>query len=468
MIGKSAAVPETSDTTQLLRVEQRTAIAKILENFEQMKSAGTRVKIAGRLKEVRNHGAVIFSTIDDSTGSIQLIVQGKTNPMYQIFNSKLNRWDMISIEGGLATTRNGTKSITVESLEVLATCKRQLLPGRLTDPEKRAKQRYLDLLTNDDTKTTFTRVSRALSRARGFMLDEGFLEFETQLLKPQYDGGGSKPFITFHDNLKKEFFLRVTSEMQLKQLLVGGYERVFEVGKSFRNEGIGNLYHPEFTILEAYIAFSDHDYVMNLIERLIRQVALTAVGSDTIAFGGKQVELGKPWRRMTAKEAILQYASIDLEQLRRSPALLSEIAQKFKIEDNSFAQVVDKLLEKAVRPNLIQPTFITELPCELSPFSKPIADRSDYAMRAWGYAGGLDLCDIFSDENDPEKVRVKFEEQDRLLAEKTPYNHLHEDFVDSLTYGLPDSAGVGLSMSRLFMLLADKQNIRDVILFPHI
>jgi lysyl-tRNA synthetase class 2 len=467
MEGRTTEGPARAVRLLRTTAEDRIMIGRVLESFDQLEVSHRAVEVAGRIKEIRDHGAVRFYTIADSTGSIQIIDQSKRQSSGEI--AGLNRWDIVSAVGHVGRSRNGTQSVILDHLEVLVPCERPLLPGRIDDPEKRAKQRHLDLLTNADSTVTFTRVSKTLAELRRFLGTEGFLEFETQILKGQYDGGTSRPFVTFHDALKRDFFLRVTSEMQLKQLLIGGFDNVFEIGKSFRNEGIGNMSYPEFTLLEAYSTFRNYRYVMNLVERMVRQTALSVTGSDTVTFDGSQVQLGRPWERITFRDAGARFAGVDIREIAGSQEAVKKVAEKFELgEAEGYDAVMSKLLDKVIRPNLVQPTFVTELPESMSPFARPIAKDPFYAERAWGYAGGLDLCDIFSDENNPATVRRKFAEEDRKAYGKVGYSHVHEDFIDGLTYGLPPSSGVGFSVNRLLMLLTDKQNIRDVIPFQHV
>ena len=301
---------------------------------------------------------------------------------------------------------------------------------------------------------------------RKFLSDEGFLEFDTGIIKSKYDGGDSKPFITHHNALNETFYLRVTTEMQLKQLLIAGYDRVFELGKSFRNEGIDHIHYPEFTLLELYSAYSTCNDVMNIVKNLILHIAST-IKQENIVYNGNKIFLGDNWDIISSKDAFKKYANIDIDELRTSKDMIRNISSSMGYSGpQDLAKLIAKVIDVKIKPNLIRPTFLIDLPIELSPFAKPKAEDNMYAERAWLYIGGLDICDIYSDLLDREVVIERFKMQDKQ-EEKGKQTHMREEFVEALLYGMPPSAGVGMSVSRIEMLFNDVDNIRDIILFPH-
>lgn len=461
---------QTSPAVKMLRIEnpQKYNIAEIQKDFKRFVLDEKNITVRGRIKDIRDMGKVTFATIEDTTGTVQLILEEIDHAILHKFKREVGKGDILEIYGLPTLSKNKTNSIKVGNLEVLTKAVK-IAPRTLIDPEIRIRQRYLDLLVNSKTKETFLRIAKTLRNMRFYLYEEGFMEYETSILKPNYDGGTSKPFITTHNAIGNNFYLRVTSEIQLKELLVGGYEKVFEIGKSFRNEGIGKLYHPEFTLLEAYSINTDYNYAMELTERMVRRNVTDIFKATEFEYNGYKINVSRPWKRVSVKDAVKAHVGLDVQQLSsESEQNIKQISTELGLlGTTNYETLLRKIIEHKIRPSFIEPTFLIDLPSSLSPFAKEIKGNPFYSQRAWGYIGGQDMCDIFTDQNDPKIVKQKFEEEDEKLKDVIKHRHIHTDYIDALEYGLAPSSGIGFSMTRFYMIMTNKTNIRDVILFPH-
>ena len=432
-----------------------------------------KVSLAGRLMTVRMHGKSVFAHLQDASGRLQVYVKLDVvgEAAYEIFKL-LEPGDLIGVKGSPFKTRTGEVTLHVDSFEVL--CKAlHPLPEKwhgLTDVEARYRHRYVDLIVNADVKRTFEVRSRVMSAVRRALDAQGFLEVETPMMHPIPGGAAAKPFVTHHNALDMDLFLRVAPELYLKRLLVGGFERVYEINRSFRNEGISVKHNPEFTMLEAYQAYGDHEDMMALTEQVISESCAAAGAPLKIKFGDAEIDLTPPYRRLSLFAALrelggVDYDTVTVEELKRR---LAGTAIKLKHEDSlSKAELAYLLFGELVEAKLQQPTFITDFPVEVSPLAKAKRDDPRLTERFELFIQGRELANGFSELNDPVDQRRRFERQvDLRKAGDEEGMFLDEDYILALSYGMPPAGGVGIGMDRLLMLLTGSLSIRDVILFP--
>lgn len=443
----------------------------------------TIVRAAGRITAARTKGKVTFADIRDETGRVQLYVRrddlGDTE--FDAFND-LDLSDIIGVEGYPFRTRTGEPSIHVKSYTLLS---KALLPvpfgkqddsgaiyGALTDLEERYRRRYLDLLANPDAREVLTKRCQVVSAMRRFLDGRGFLEVETPVLQLVAGGATARPFITHHNALDHDFKLRISLELYLKRLIVGGYDRVYEIGRVFRNEGISARHNPEFTLMELYQAYADLDDIMELVEAMYVSICTSVNGTPSIRYAGALIDLSvRPWRRLPMLEGIHQYAGIapaELETLELAKAACRRIEVPFSLDrENTLGGLIEKLHEQYTQPNLIEPTFITDFPTETSPLAKKRQDNPALTRRFEVYVLAQELGNAFSEINDPIDQRERFEGQ--LLQREAGDDEAHpmdEDFLQALEYGMPPTGGLGIGIDRLAMILTGADSIRDVILFP--
>ena len=436
------------------------------QDAQRLEADRPRVRLAGRLRAVRGHGKVSFADLTDGVDRIQLYVRRDQlgDDSWGIFKL-LDLGDFVGVEGTVFRTRSGELSIAVETLTVLCKALRPL-PEKyhgLADREARARQRYLDLLANPESRRVFEVRSRIISEIRKFFDDHGFLEVETPMMQPIPGGATARPFSTHHNTLDMELFLRIAPELYLKRLIVGGMERVYEINRNFRNEGISTRHNPEFTMLEFYWAYADYELLMDFTEQLITTVAERVVGSLELEWGDHRIDLRRPWRRLTLREAILEYSDLEPEDLE-DRARMETAGRRLKverIEERSDGKLLAELYEMTAEPRMIDPAFITDFPRDISPLSKSRPDDPNTVERFELFIGGLEVANAYSELNDPVEQRRRFEEQ----AEATGAT-VDEDFLLALEYGMPPTAGEGIGIDRLVMLFANLSSIRDVILFP--
>ena len=432
------------------------------EPLDPGQESAAKRRLAGRVLGRRGHGKLVFIDLVDRSGRLQLICD--TSRTGEI---DLDLGDVIGVVGSPARTRRGEPSLAVDELTLLAK-NRNPLPDTfhgVTDVELRYRKRYLDLLMNEETRATFLLRSRVITAIRSYLDGEGFVEVETPVLQPRYGGAFARPFVTHHNELEQDLYLRVATELYLKRLIVGGLERVYEIGKDFRNEGASYKHNPEFTMLEWYEAYADYHDTMLRMETLVERVAIETTGTTKATFRGHEVDLKAPWQRLKLVDALAEHElwTRDGDDLRdRLTALGVETRN-----DKTWAQLIDKALTAYVEPRLIQPTILYDYPVELSPFARPTADDPTIVERFEYYVCGTEFGNAFTEINDAEDQAARFDMQ---AAEGAGGNVEAEpgdpDYVEALSYGMPPTGGLGLGVDRLVMLLSGSDTIRDVILFP--
>ena len=432
------------------------------EPLDPGQESAVKRRLAGRVLGRRGHGKLVFIDLVDRSGRLQLICD--TSRTGEI---DLDLGDVIGVVGSPARTRRGEPSLAVDELTLLAK-NRNPLPDTfhgVTDVELRYRKRYLDLLMNEETRATFLLRSRVITAIRSYLDGEGFVEVETPVLQPRYGGAFARPFVTHHNELEQDLYLRVATELYLKRLIVGGLERVYEIGKDFRNEGASYKHNPEFTMLEWYEAYADYHDTMLRMETLVERVAIETTGTTKATFRGHEVDLKAPWQRLKLVDALAEHElwTRDGDDLRdRLTALGVETRN-----DKTWAQLIDKALTAYVEPRLIQPTILYDYPVELSPFARPTADDPTIVERFEYYVCGTEFGNAFTEINDAEDQAARFDMQ---AAEGAGGNVEAEpgdpDYVEALSYGMPPTGGLGLGVDRLVMLLSGSDTIRDVILFP--
>jgi len=441
---------------------------------ETLESSGIRVNVAGRMMTRRVMGKASFAHIQDMSGKIQLYIRRDDLPegLYADFK----QWDLgdiIGAEGQLMKTNKGELSVHVDNIRLLTKSLRPL-PEKfhgLTDQETKYRQRYVDLIMNEDTRRTFAIRSSVVDFIRSYLKDDGFIEVETPMMHMIPGGAAARPFNTYHNTLDMELFLRIAPELYLKRLVVGGIERVFEINRSFRNEGLSPRHNPEFTMLEFYQAYADYEDLMNLTEDLMRKLVIEVTGSTKITYQETEYDLGQSFVRMTVKESILHFNSdinvADLESLVSASAIAEKLGIHLE-ESYGLGKVQIEIFEKTVEPRLMDPTFITSYPTEVSPLARMNDDDPFVADRFEFFIGGREIANGFSELNDPEDQAERFRKQvEDKEAGDAEAMHFDEDYITALEYGMPPTAGEGIGIDRLVMFLTDSPTIRDVILFPH-
>ena len=434
------------------------------------------VSMAGRMMAVNLFGKSAFIRFRDRTGQLQAYIRmDKVGaPAYAMFK-KLDIGDFVGMTGGLFQTKTGEWTLLADSIRLLSKAMRPL-PEKfhgLKDPEKRYRQRYLDLIMNGDVRELFMKRSRMVQAIRAFLLDRAFLEVETPMMQPLPGGADAKPFKTFHNSLSMDLFLRIAPELYLKRLITGGFERVFEINRNFRNEGISTRHNPEFTMLEFYQAYATYEDLMAMTEEMFRDVARQVTGSARIVYQGETIDFGETWRRLPMLESLEKIAGVDPSMLDSREQLLDFAGSKGisfggESDDMGIGKILTKLFDVLVEPKLIQPTFITGYPIEVSPLSRRSSRQPEFADRFELFIAGREIANGFSELNDPEDQKNRFVEQlnHKEAGDETPHM-IDEDYITALEYGMPPTAGEGIGIDRLAMLLTDSASIRDVILFPH-
>ena len=428
-----------------------------------------KVNIAGRIMALRGHGKAAFADIKDVSGKMQLYFKKDIlGEKYKIFKS-VDIGDFLGLEGSVFRTKMGELTIRVEDFKVLAKSLRPL-PEKwhgLKDVEIRYRKRYLDLIVNDEVSEIFRKRSKLIGKMREFFAAKGFLEVETPMMQPLSGGAKAKPFVTHHQALNTDLYLRIAPELYLKRLLVGGLEKVYEINKSFRNEGIDTLHNPEFTMLEAYAAYSDYQGMMELTENLIVSLAKELLKNEEVDYQGEKINLKPPWQRTTLKQALKEYCSFeDFSDLER----MKKIAQNLNLEltgkENGF-EIADNIFTKKIQPKLINPVFILDYPVGTSPLAKSKPGNSALVERFELFIGGMEVANAYSELNDPLEQRKRFKEEIKDEREGVKRN-IDEDYLEALEYGMPPAGGLGIGIDRLVMLFTNSSSIRDVILFPQL
>ncbi|MCJ7623084.1 MAG: lysine--tRNA ligase [Anaerolineaceae bacterium] len=446
--------------------------------------ASVTVTIVGRLRSVRNMGKITFAHIEDGSGRLQLFFRQNEIGAENLAHLKedFDLGDFIEASGNMMRTRKGEISLQVMSFRMLAkaitplpAAKDEVVDGEivrhatLSDPEMRYRQRYADLAVNPDVRKTFrtrTAIVRALQR---FFDERGFLEVETPILHPIYGGAAAKPFVTHHNQLKQDLYLRISFELYLKRLLVGMYDGVYEIGRDFRNEGVSFKHNPEFTQLEFYWAYADYLKVMELTEQMIAYVCDEVLGTRIFTFDGKTVDVNPPWKRVELRQGLIDAIGIDIYEHPTTESLVEALqARDLPVKpDTPRGKIIDDLLGEYLEPNFIQPTFLYDYPREISPLAKSKPGNPMIVERFEGFMGGMELCNAFTELNDPLDQQARFMEMGDAYAEGDDERHpMDEDYLQAMSYGMPPNGGFGMGIDRLIMLLTDKKNIREVILFP--
>jgi lysyl-tRNA synthetase, class II len=429
----------------------------------------SRHRVAGRMIARRGHGKAAFLDLRDGSGQIQLHARadilGDANHEALV---GLDLGDIVGVEGTAFTTKRGELSLRVQGWELLAKALRPL-PDKfhgLTDTETRYRRRELDLIANEDTRLLFGVRARTVSEVRRWLDQHGFVEVETPVLQPLYGGALARPFVTHHNALDRDFYLRIATELYLKRLVVAGFDRVYELGKDFRNEGISPKHNPEFTMLEWYEAYADYADTAERLESLVSQVAQRVLGTTKIERDGSEIDLAPPWRRITLRDAIRERTGIDIAEHPSREQLAAAMGSEPDPAEG-WGKLVDGLLSKEVEPQLIEPTFILDYPVELSPFAKAHRSEPGLVERWEAFVGGIEIANSFTELNDPDEQRRRFEQQAEELKrgdeETQPYD---ETFVETLEQGMPPTGGVGLGIDRLVMIISGAKSVREVVLFP--
>ncbi|MCI5648747.1 MAG: lysine--tRNA ligase [Fusicatenibacter sp.] len=443
---------------------------EIKENFEELEEK--EVSVAGRMMSKRVMGKASFCNIQDLQGTIQCYVARDNigEESYKEFK-KMDIGDIIGVKGTVFKTKTGEISIHVTSL-ILLSKSLQILPEKfhgLTNTDLRYRQRYVDLIMNPEVKDTFIKRSRILSSIRSYLNGQGFMEVETPMLVANAGGASARPFETHFNALDEDFKLRISLELYLKRLIVGGMERVYEIGRVFRNEGLDTRHNPEFTLMELYQAYTDYNGMMDLTENLYRHVAQEVLGTTTITYNGVVMDLGKPFERITMLDAVKKYSGVDFNEIHT----LEEARQAAKEhhieyeERHKKGDILNLFFETYAEEHMIQPTFVMDHPVEISPLTKKKPDNPDYVERFEFFMNGWEMANAYSELNDPIDQRERFAAQEELLAQgDEEANHTDEDFLNALEIGMPPTGGIGFGIDRMVMLLTDSAAIRDVLLFP--
>ncbi len=450
-----------------------TTAAELVERYGHLEpgsETGVRVSVAGRLMLRRVQGKLAFGTLADSSGRVQLFAPSATTPDFEQF-TELNLGDWIGVAGEVMTTRRGELSVRVDSWTLLAPTRRSF-PDKwhgITDTDTRYRQRYVDLWVTDEARRAFQLRSRMMSLTRRFLEDRGYLEVETPVFHPIPGGALARPFVTHHNALDQEMFLRIAPELYLKRLVVGGFEKVFEIARVFRNEGTSNRHNPEFTMLEAYEAYGDYHVHMDLTEQLVSTLAEQLCGSTTVTFDGRDVDLSTPWRRATMAELTSEQVgeAVDVDtSVERLRQLCDDHDVPWK-ESYGTGKLLLELYEKTTEHTLWDPTFVIDYPTEVSPLSREHRSAPGLVERFECIVVGRELCNGFSELTDPDEQRARFQDQaEQNAAGDDEAMVVDHDYLRALDYGLPPTVGLGIGMDRLAMLLADVHTIRDIVLFP--
>jgi len=478
------------------RAERTHTSAQIIAEYEAAEKGSAegeipevKATLAGRIRASRPMGKLTFAHIEDGAGNIQLFFRineiGKDKLKY--FDEMFDLGDFIQVTGVMMRTRAGEATLLVHDFKLLAKSITPLPAAKdekledgtvvrhaaLEDTELRARQRYADLAVNPDVREIFRKRAKMIMALRTFLDDHGFLEVETPILQPLYGGAAAKPFVTHHNELEQDMYLRISFELYLKRLLVGNLERVYEIGRDFRNEGVSYKHNPEFTQLEFYWAYADYLQVMELTEQMVSYAAKEVTGSYKVTYQGQELDFTPPWRRMEMRQGILETSNIDIDEHKDAESLFKAIVAKHKDKspdpDATRGKLIDFLLSEFLEPTLIQPTFLYDYPRDISPLAKSKPGDPLTVERFEGYVSGFELCNAFTELNDPLDQEQRFLEMGRDYDSDDEERHpLDEDYLRAMRYGMPPNGGFGMGVDRLAMVLTDKHSIRDVLLFPEL
>ncbi|HSF83516.1 MAG TPA: lysine--tRNA ligase [Anaerolineales bacterium] len=470
---------------------QRTSTnQQAIQAFEQAEVSGeggrVRVTLVGRLRSMRPMGKITFAHIEDGSARVQLFLRanevGQEN--LELFNREFDLGDFVQAEGEMFRTRTGEISLQVSTFALLAkaltplpAAKDEVVDGQVvrhatfSDPETRYRQRYADLAINPEVRSIFRTRAAVVRAVRDFLDGHGFLEVETPVLQPIYGGAAARPFVTHHNQLKQDLFLRISFELYLKRLLVGGFERVYEIGRDFRNEGVDRTHNPEFTMLEFYWAYADYQQVMDLTEQMIVFTADRVLGGRNLTYQGYEINLQPPWRRVELHKGLIETSGIDINTCPTTESLAEAMRQRGLQPDpaSNRGKLIDSLISNFLEPSLIQPTFVFNYPREISPLAKSKPADPNTVERFEGFIAGMEICNAFTELNDPQDQEARFLEMGRDYAIEDEERHpMDEDYLRAMRYGMPPNGGFGMGIDRLTMLMTGSPNIREVILFPHL
>ena len=459
-----------------------------LEAWEKQTDADpVKATLVGRIRSMRPMGKLAFAHIEDGFGRIQLFIRMNEvgEEALELLKNEFDLGDFVQASGELMRTRSGEPSLKVEDFQMIAkavtplpAAKDEEVDGEiirhagLTDPETRYRQRYADLAVNPHVRQIFEARAGTNRALREFFDSRGFIEVETPILQPIYGGAAARPFVTYHNQLKQELYLRISFELYLKRLLVGGYEGVYEIGRDFRNEGVDRTHNPEFTQIEFYWAYADYRKVMELTEEMMRFVAKEVTGSTKLTYQGMQIDLDQPWTRVELIDGIAELAAIDLNAHPDSASLAKAMKARGVEADpgQPRGKLIDTLVGEFLEPTFVQPTFLYNYPRDISPLAKNLPGNPDVVERFEGFIAGMELCNAFTELNDPLEQEKRFQEMGRAYDSDADddYHPMDEDYLRAMRYGMPPNGGFGMGVDRLVMLLTDQPNIREVILFPHL
>ncbi len=473
MLEEEAALQSLSEDLRPYSFHGAAAIAEILhlgDDIQPGERGSTEVQVAGRVMLIRRQGKLIFASLTDSSGRVQLFASASETHRFDLF-SQLSLGDWIGVRGVVMKTKRGEFSVAVNEWTLLAENLRSFGDKwrGISDPDLRYRQRYVDLWVNSEVRRTFQIRSSVISSIRRYLEDRGFMEVETPILQTIPTGAMAEPFITFHNALDLELYLRIAPELFLKRLVVGGFEKVYEIGRVFRNEGISPRHNPEFTMLELYQAYADYNDIMTLTEDLVSHVARKVVGSTKVQYGDEVLDFSPPWRRETLENLVSKQLG-EAISIEMNPDRLDALLKEHKVDvkaDWGPGKKVVELYEKTTEATLVQPTFVLDFPVEVSPLARQHRDKDNRVERFEAFVAGRELANAFSELNDPKVQKERFESQ--LAAREagdTEAMVLDEDYLRALEYGLPPTGGLGIGIDRLVMLLTDNQQIREVVLFP--
>jgi len=464
--------------------EVNTSSKDIHENFKEGEPGFEEVSLAGRIMSRRVMGNASFAELQDSTGKIQVYIRrdeicpDEDKTLYNlVFKKYLDIGDIIGVTGRVFVTKVGETSIHVSGLKVLCKTLRPLpivkekegeVYDSFTDPEQRYRQRSVDLIVNPEVRDVFVQRSRVISQMRAFLSDKGYLEVETPILQPIYGGAAARPFTTHHNALDMQLYLRIANELYLKRLVVGGFDGVFEFAKDFRNEGMSRFHNPEFTQMELYVAYKDYNWMMELVEQMVESVALELHGTTKIQVGENEIDVKRPWKRYTMFEAIEKFAGVDISDMDEKALYATAIKVGASVDKKmGKGKLIDEIFGETAESKLIQPTFITDYPIEMSPLAKKHRKTDGLVERFEAICNGKELCNAFSELNDPIDQRERFEEQIALGKRGDEEAMvLDEAFLQAIEYGMPPTAGLGIGIDRLVMIMTNSKSIQDVIFFP--
>ena len=458
---------EGKDPHHIVNFKDRTNSKGIKDNFDSYEDK--TVRVAGRILAKRGHGNMSFMDVQDESGRIQVV--NRKNVIGDDFKyiKKYDIGDIVGVEGRVFRTNQGEISIEVQKSDLL-TKSLQILPEKwhgLKDPDLRYRQRYIDLIVNPEVKDVFVQRSKIISAIREYLDNRGFLEVETPILNTIAGGATARPFITHHNTLDIDMYLRIANELYLKRLIVGGFDRVYEIGRMFRNEGMDATHNPEYTAMELYQAYGDYEDMMEITEGMVEYIAKKVKGTTVVEFDGNEIELKAPWKRISMIDAVKEHSGVDFNEIKTDEEAIAIAKEKGVEVKETRGEIIAEFFDEFVEDKLIQPTFITDYPVEISPLAKRKNDDRSLTYRFEAFISGAEIGNAFSELNDAEDQRGRFEDQVRKReAGDDEAQMMDYDFVNALEVGLPPTGGLGIGIDRLIMILTGQHSIRDVLLFP--